>query len=59
LGQTGEQGAAQTELRSKYAEPGTAAKLIDLIEQVDDVKAELQPLVDAVSIGWTMLRLTC
>src|ERR1700739_1801860 len=47
LRQPGEEGAARAELRSKDAEPGTAANLIDLVEQVDDVKAELQPLVDA------------
>jgi hypothetical protein len=47
LRQPGEERAARTKLRRKDPEPGAAAKLVDLIEQVDDVKAELQPLVDA------------
>src|SRR5271169_6137505 len=46
LGQAGEDGAARAELRRKDAQPGAAANLVDLVEQVDDVKAQFQPLVD-------------
>ena len=37
----GENSPAWTELRRKDAEPGAAANLVDLVEQVDDVKAQL------------------
>ena len=43
----GENSPAWTELRRKDAEPGAAANLVDLVEQVDDVKAQLQPLVES------------
>ena len=33
-------------MRRKDAEPGAAANLVDLVEQVDDVRAQFQPLVD-------------
>ncbi len=39
LGQAGEDSAARAELRRKNTQPGAAANFVDLIEQVDDVKA--------------------
>src|SRR6516165_1776535 len=47
LGQPGEEGAPRAELRSKDAEPGAAAYLVDLVEQVDDVEPQLDTLQEA------------
>src|ERR1700756_3838773 len=43
LRQPGEERAARAELRRKDAEPGAAAYLVDLVEQVDDVEAKFHP----------------
>ena len=47
LGQPGEEGAAGTELRVADTHPGAVADLIDLIEQVEDVEAQLHSLIEA------------
>jgi len=47
LRQSGQKCAAQAELRREDAEPGTAAHLVDLVEQVDNVEAQLHPLQEA------------
>src|SRR6516162_4943235 len=44
LRQSGQECAARTELRGKDAEPGAAADLVDLVEQVEDVETKLHPL---------------
>ena len=46
LGHTSKEGAARAELRSKYAQPSTGANLVDLIKQVDDVKAKFESFVE-------------
>lgn len=43
LGQTGKEGASQTELRVTDADPGAVADLVDLIEKVEDIEAQLHP----------------
>src|SRR6266851_3786836 len=46
LGEPGEESAAQTELRVADADPRAVAGLVDLVEQVEDVEAQLEALVD-------------
>ena len=46
LGQTGEEGAPQTELRVADTHPRAIADLVDLIEQIEDVEAELEPFIE-------------
>ncbi len=47
LRHAGKDSAARAVLRRKDAEPGAAANLVDLVEQVDDVQAQLQPFVES------------
>src|SRR5260370_27393449 len=47
LGQAGEEGAARAELRIADAEPGAVADLVDLVEQVENVEAQLEALVQS------------
>src|SRR5215472_6853540 len=47
LGQPDEEGAAGTELRVADTHPRAVANLIDLIEQVEDVEAQLHSLIEA------------
>ena len=49
LRQPGEESAARAELRGADADPGAVADLVDLVEQVDDVEAQLEPLVESRS----------
>ena len=46
LRQADQECSARTKLWGKDAEAGAAANLVDLIEQVENVEAEFQPLVD-------------
>src|SRR6516162_3893548 len=46
LCQPREESAARTELRGEHAQPRARTYLVYLIEQVDDIEAQLQPLVD-------------
>ena len=41
LCQTGQECASRAELWGKDAEPGARADLVDLVEQIDDVEAEI------------------
>ncbi len=47
----GEDSPARAELRRKDAQARTAANLVHLVEQVDYVKAQFQPLVDP-GVDW-------
>src|SRR5260370_25791439 len=47
LGQAGEEGAARAELRIADADTGAVADLVDLVEQVENVEAQLEALVKA------------
>ena len=46
LGQPGEKRAAQPELRIADADPRAVADLVDLVEQIEDVKAQFEPFVN-------------
>src|ERR1700731_4735720 len=47
LGQAGEEGAARAELRVADTDAGSVADLVDLVEQVVNVEAQLEPFVEA------------
>src|SRR4029077_2139121 len=47
LRQPGKKGPARTELRVADTDPRAVADLVDLVEQVEDVKAEFQTFVNA------------
>src|SRR6266404_3954080 len=47
LGQPGKESAAQTKLRVADADPRAVTDLVDLIEQVQHVEAQLEPPVDS------------
>ncbi len=46
LGQPGEESAAQPELRIAHPDPRTVADLIDLVEEIEDIEPQFEPLVD-------------
>src|SRR5260370_23896647 len=47
LGQPGQESAARAELRVAHTDPGSVADLVDLVEQVENVEAQLEPFVEA------------
>src|SRR5205823_4105634 len=47
LGETSEEGTAQAELRVADADTGAVADLVDLVEQVENVEAQLEALVQS------------
>lgn len=47
LGQAGEEGAPQTELRVANPDPGAVADLVDLVEHVEEVETQLEALVQS------------